>query len=75
MKYKIGSKYTVQFLDHCKGEDTLLCEVTIYVTGEDKNTLYGTWWRVITDDEELEELNREMVSIIKSTIKSKRKIP
>lgn len=61
-------------MDHCKGSETLLCEVTIWVTKEDKNNVYGTWWKVITEDKETEELNREMVSIIKSTIVKKRKL-
>ena len=74
MKFKIGAKYTIQFLDHCKGDDTLLCEVTMWITKEDKNTVYGTWWKVLTNDKETEEINREMVSIIKSTIKKKRKL-
>lgn len=74
MKFKIGSKYTIQFMDHCKGDETLLCEITVWITREDKNTVYGTWWRVITDDKETEIGNREMVSIIKSTIVKKRKL-
>jgi len=74
MKFKVGSKYTIQFLDHCKGDDTLICEVTIWITKEDKTTIYGTWWKIINTDKETEELNREMVSIIKSTITKKRNL-
>ena len=73
MKFKVGEKYTIQFWDHCVGEFKVLCEVTIYITSQDKTHLYGTWWRVITDDKAVEANNREMVSIIKSTIFKKRK--
>lgn len=74
MSFKIGDKYTIQFHDHCTGSFKVVCEVTIYVTSEDKTHVYGTWWRVLTDDKEVEEHNREMVSIIKSTIIKKRKM-
>ena len=74
MKFKIGDKYTFQFYDHCVGESKVLCEVTMYITKEDKSHIYGTWWRVLTEDEETEKANREIVSIIKSTIVKKRKL-
>lgn len=74
MKFKIGEKYTIQFWDHCLGEFKVLCEVTMWITKEDKSHVYGTWWKVITDDKEVEESNREMTSIIKSTIVKKRKL-
>ena len=74
MKFKIGSKYTIQFHDHCLSEYKALCEVTMWITAEDKTHVYGTWWRLITDDLEVEESNREMVSIIKSTITKRRKL-
>jgi len=72
--FRVGSKYTIQFYDHCVGEDDLLCEVTMWITRETKTHVFGTWWRVITDNLETEESNREMVSIIKSTIVKKRKL-
>jgi hypothetical protein len=71
--FKVGEKYTIQFWDHCLEEDKILCEVTLWVTKEDKTFVYGTWWRVLTEDTELEESNREMLSIVKSAIKRKRK--
>lgn len=74
MKFKIDEKYTIQFMDHCKGDDALLCEVTLWITKEDKKNVYGTWWRIITDEEQFEKDNREMVTIIKSTIVKKRKL-
>ena len=74
MKFKIGSKYTIQFWDHCLGQFKVLCEVTIYITSQDKTHLYGTWWRVLTDDTATEEANREMISIIKSTITKTKKL-
>ena len=72
-KFDIGSKYTIVFWDHCIEQFKVKCEVTIYITKEDKSHVYGTWWRVITDDEEVERNNREMVSIVKSAIIRKRK--
>lgn len=72
-QFKVGNKYTIQFWDHCKGSEALLCEVTLWITKEDKDFVYGTWWRII-DDEEAEEDNREMVTIIKSTIAKKRSL-
>lgn len=72
MKFKIGKKYCIHFLDHCKGNGALLCEITAYVISEDKTTLYCSWWKVLCDDPETEEINREMVSIVKSTIVKKK---
>jgi hypothetical protein len=74
MKFKVGEKYCIQFWDHCLGDFKVLCEVTIWITKEHKSHIYGTWWKVITDDDEVERNNREMVSIIKSTIVKKRKM-
>jgi hypothetical protein len=74
MNFKLGSKYTIQFHDHCVGEMEVLCEVTIWITKETKTHVFGTWWRVITEDIAVEESNREIVSIIKSTITKKRKL-
>ena len=70
----VGSKYTIQFWDHCLGQFKILCEVTIYITSQDKTHLYGTWWRVITKEESIEESNREMISIVKSTIVKTKKL-
>jgi hypothetical protein len=67
-KFKIGSKYTIQFWDHCLEKEKILCEVTMWITEEDDTHVYGTWWRILTEDSDIEEANREMVSIIKSTI-------
>lgn len=75
MKFKVGAKYTIQFLDHCKGNQTLFCEITAWVVSQDEKALYLTWWRVIDTDEETIEENREMVSIIKSTITKSKKYP
>jgi hypothetical protein len=72
--FKIGSKYTIQFHDHCKGDSKMICEVTLWITKEDKSHVYGTWWHVLDQDQETTELNREMVSIIKSTVIKKRKL-
>ena len=74
MRFKIGEKYTIQFLDHCIGEGGVLCEVTIWITKEDKRCVRGTWWRVIGESQETEEDNRQMVTIIKSAITKKRKL-
>lgn len=73
MKFEIGGKYSIRFHDHCVGEFDVLCEVTIWVTKETKTHVYGTWWKVISDDPEVEEFNREMVSIIKSAIVKRKK--
>lgn len=71
-KFKIGSVYTIQFWDHCKGEEKILCEVTIEITREDESFIYGTWWRIITKDKELASLNHEIISIVKSAIVKKK---
>lgn len=72
MKFKLNQRYRITFWDHCKGEDRILCEVTIWTTRDDATFIYGTWWKVFHDDSETEELNREMVSIAKSTIVKKK---
>lgn len=74
MKFEKGCKYSIRFHDHCVGEFEVLCEVTVWVISETKTHVYGTWWKVITDDKEVEENNREMVSIIKSTIVKRKKL-
>jgi hypothetical protein len=73
-RFKVGSKYTIQFWDHCTGDFKVLCEITIWITRVDRSHIYGTWWKVITEDTEVEESNREMVSLIKSTIVKKKKL-
>ena len=70
-KFKVGQKYTIQFWDHCLEKEKILCEVTMWITEEDDTHVYGTWWRIITDEAWIEELNREMVSIVKSAITKK----
>ena len=74
MKFKIGDKYIIQFHDHCTGNFKMLCEVMLKIIKEDSTHIYGTWWILITDDQDVEEANVEMVSIIKSTIVKKRKV-
>lgn len=73
MKFKIGSKYTIQFWDHAIGVAPVMCEVTMWITGEDKTHVEGTWWRIVSDAE-IEKDNRELVHIIKSTIVKKVKL-
>lgn len=73
MNFDVGGKYSIRFHDHCTGEFDVVCEVVIWVTKQTKTHVYGTWWRVITDDPEIEEANREMVTIIKSAIIKKKK--
>lgn len=70
-QFKIGKKYTIQFWDHCIGSGAVLTEVTLWITKEDKNTVYGTWWKVLNEESETEEENREMVSIVKSAVLKK----
>lgn len=74
MKFKEGEKYTIQFWDHCLGDFKVVCEVTIWITKQSNIHLYGTWWRVLTDDTSVEEANREMVTLVKSAIIKKRKM-
>jgi hypothetical protein len=73
-QFQIGHVYTIQFWDHCKGEEKILCEVTIEATKEDETFVYGTWWRIITKDKELASVNHEMISIVKSAIVKKNKV-
>ena len=74
MRFKVGEKYTIQFLDHCKGDAKILCEITIWVTRQDDDFVWGTWWKILGEDKETEDINNEIVSIIKSTITKKRKL-
>jgi hypothetical protein len=72
-KFKSGCKYEIQFWDHCLEEAEILCEVDIWVTRETKTHVFGTWWRIVNSLEH-EKNNRELVSIVKSTITRKRKL-
>jgi hypothetical protein len=74
MKFKVGSKYIIRFHDHCKGEDTIDCEVMLKIIKQDKLSIVGTWWIIIGENTETEEANTEMMTIIKSTIIKKREI-
>jgi hypothetical protein len=71
MKYEFteGQHYIVEFLDHFVGHDEpILCQVSGWVTKDDPDYVVLTTWLVLTDDRSIEEDNREMVAIIKSTI-------
>lgn len=74
MKFKVGEKYIIRFHDHCKGSNTIICEVMLKIIKQDKLNIVGTWWIVIDENEETEEANTEMMTIIKSTIIKKRKV-
>ena len=71
--FEVGKKYVIRFYDHCIGDNEILCEIDIWVTKETATSVTGTWWRIINDDE-AEKVNREPVTIIKSTIIKKRKL-
>ena len=74
-KFKKGSLYKIRFLDHCVGQDeSMLCEVAGWVLKETEEIVVVTYWQVISDDKTIVEENIEPVTIIKSTIISKRKL-
>ena len=63
----------VMFLDHVSGDTRpMLCSAVGYVVEETKDYLGLAWWTVMTDCKQTEMENREVFSILKSTIKKKR---
>jgi len=77
MKYnfkKMGH-YEVSFWDHCVGfEKPMLCKVSGYLINDTSSFIMLTTWVVVSDDDEVVQNNIEPVVILKSTIKSVRKL-
>ena len=77
MKYKFRDRghYEVSFWDHSVGIDKpMICKVSGYVMNDTQSFVMLTTWIVVSDDKEIVENNLEPVVILKSTIKSVRKL-
>ena len=75
--FKVDSWYMIQFLDHAIGKGSVLTEVCArsYEGCEKEDTVVFTYWHVVGEDEETTKDNMEPLSIVKSTIKRKKRIP
>lgn len=75
MKYEEGAVYYVKFLDHIKGHDKpLMCQVVGWVIEDNNDSVVLSWWEPEDMDIEMVKVNRELITIVKSTIKKKRKL-
>ena len=74
--FKVDSWYMLQFLDHAIGKGSVLTEVCArtYEGCENEDTVVFTYWHVVSESEETTVNNREPISIVKSTIKRKKRI-
>ena len=75
-KFILGSLYYISFLDHCLHGDIngMPTEVAGFVVEESDDNIVVSFWEPITKDMEILKENRELMTIIKSTIKRKRKV-
>lgn len=65
--------YKFTFLDHVMNLDHALeCIVCGYIVKETKNEVVISWW--LCDDPEYKDTNKELLSIVKSTIIKRVKI-
>lgn len=75
MKFKIGSVYYVKFLDHIKGHDKpLVCQIVGWVIEDNDDYIVISWWEPEDSDSQMVKDNRELLTIVKSTISKKRKL-
>ena len=75
VKYIKGSVYRIKFYDHCIGQDeAVICECIGWLEKENDLSIVLNSWRVLTKDEETKNNNRELTTILKSCIISKRKL-
>jgi len=75
IEFKEDVVYRVVFYDHCMNDDdSITCEVFGRVIRQDDNVVVLSWWNILNSNVETRDNNREQVTIVKSTIKSKRVI-
>lgn len=68
-RFRKGQWYVVTFWDHVMGMDKpVLCKVCGQVVKQDRLSITLTWWEVL--DDECAEDNRELVTLLKSTLVS-----
>jgi hypothetical protein len=72
--FEIGGLYLVEFDDHCLGEGVLPCRVVGWVLRQDPKQVVLTFWDTMSDPE-TKAANNEPVSILKSAITRKKKLP
>jgi hypothetical protein len=72
-KFKVGRVYHIKFLDHVK-DDVLpvLCNVFGICVREDADSVVIAYWEVEHEDSDVVSNNREVLSLVKSTIKSRK---
>lgn len=72
-RFKIGRAYKIKFLDHVKdGGSPVLCRVFGTVIKEDSVCIVVAYWEVEDEDAEIVAHNREVLTIVKKAIKSKK---
>jgi hypothetical protein len=75
VRFKTGGSYYIIFHDHCVGDDDPVeCEVFGRVIKQCDNFVTISWWNVLNSTKEVQDSNREIVNIVKSTILKKRKL-
>jgi len=75
MKFVEGVAYEVIFWDHIRDDSApILCRVYGVIVKDMEQYITVAWWTVTHKDDDVVESNRELVTLLKSTIKKKRKI-
>lgn len=73
---KPNNWYMIRFLDHAIGSGSVLTEICgyVYEGSEKEDEIVFLYWRILGESKETEENNREPLTIVKSTIKRKKRI-
>jgi len=72
-KFKVGSAYTIRFLDHSVGmKEAMVIDVVGWCIKDEPKYAVFTSWKIDHEDESIVEHNHEPFSIIKSCIQKKR---
>ena len=69
MRFKVGKPYHIKFYDHCTNMDEpMVCKVMGWVVKQSSLSVVLATWLVETRDEQVREDNREIFTLLKSTI-------
>lgn len=68
-KLQVGRLYFIRFLDHTIGTDKdVECEICGWLLEDRPKSYLFTWWRCVSDCEDINRENVEYAQVIKSTI-------
>jgi hypothetical protein len=75
LRFKKCSPYYIKFLDHIKGANKpLVCQILVWIIEDNSDHIVACWWLPEDDDADTVIDNRELITIVTSTILKKRKL-